>query len=315
MLIRALLVIFLGLPAVPSVADDLLQTYVDLRTGSFTSAAQAAADERYAAVTWHIAERPDQQSGARWLYLEAWMPDGDAPYLQRLTRHQLRDDGTIVAQPFRLPDPEAWVGAWETPERLARIDLDGLEAIEGCELEIARTGPRRFEGGTRGARCRNQHRGASYALSQFELDEDGAVNWDRGFAEDGSLVWGPAAGGYRFRRLGDESERCDEPVRMVVFGTIDDRAAFGAYAQALMASGLYPRTGGYWLAVSPALEVFEGDPPPGRGVVISHFPCLEAARDFWYDEEYQDAIMPLRQDISDFEVLVLPAVPKPEYAD
>lgn len=311
---RVLLLVCSSLLAAPAFSENLLDLYVDLRTGSFTSAAQAAADERYLAVTWHIAERPSDDAQTRWLYLEAWMPEAEAPYLQRLTRHELSADGTIVAQPYRLSDPAAWIGAWEAPQRLADLDIGELEPVAGCELEIVRTGPRRFEGQTRGARCGNEHRGASYALSQFQLDDNGAVNWDRGFAEDGTLVWGPASGGYQFRRLGDEQQRCDTPVRMVVFGTIDDRAAFGAYARALMASGLYPRTGGYWMAVSPALEVFEGDPPPGRGVVISHFPCLEAARKFWYDEQYQNEIIPLRRDVSDFEVLVLPAVPIPEYA-
>jgi len=295
-------------------AEDALDRYVDLRTGSFSSAAQARQDDRYAEVIWHIAERPSSSADERWLYLEAWMAGAETPYLQRMSRHHLEPDGTIVAQPFRIGDGEALIGAWEAPDRLAEFDLNGLEAIEGCALEISRTGPDRFEGQTRGARCRNGHRGASYAVSRFVLEADGAMNWDRGFAADGSLVWGPAAGGYRFVRLDADAPVCDDPVRMLVFGTIEDRAAFGAYAQALMESGLYPRTGGYWMAVSPALEVFEGDPPAGRGVVISHFPCLAAAREFWYDPQYQEEIIPLRSEISEFEVLVLPAVPVPEYA-
>lgn len=299
----------------PAAAGDVLERYLELRTGSFSSSAQARSDQSYSDVSWHIVERPRTDSAARWLYLEAWMADAEAPYLQRLTRHHLEADGSIIAQPFRIPDAQEFIGAWREPERLAALELDSLEAVDGCELEIARTGPDRFEGQTRAARCRNGHRGASYAVSQFVLTDQGASNWDRGFAADGSLVWGPAAGGYRFVRLDAETAGCDSPVRMLVFGTIEDRPAFGAYARALMESGLYPRTGGYWTAVSPALEVFEGNPPPERGVVIAHFPCLEAARAFWFDPQYQEEIIPLRAGISEFEVLVLPTVPVPAYLD
>lgn len=304
--------LFLCKPATAEV--DSLKRYLELRVGTFSSEAQARADQRFMSVIWHIAERPDDGSGKHWLYLEAWMPEAEGPYLQRLTRHHLEPDGTIIAQPFRLADPQALIGAWQEPERLSAIDLDALIEVEGCELEIVRTGPDRFEGQTRGARCINSHRGASYAVSQSVLTATGATNWDRGFSADGSLVWGPSSGPYRFRRVEEGIEHCDTPVRMLVFGTIHDRQAFGAYGRALMESGLYPRTGGYWTAVSPILEVFEGEPPAGRGVVISHFPCIEAAREFWFDEQYQNDIIPLRRDVSEFEVLVLPTVPVPDYA-
>ena len=294
--------------------EDALALYLELRVGTFSSEAHARADQRYSAVSWHIAERPYQGDGARWLYLEAWMPDAAAPYLQRLIAHHLEADGTIIAQPYRIPEAEALVGAWQDTARLAALDLDRLEPVAGCELEIVRTGPERFEGQTRGARCLNTHRGAHYAVSQSLVTSSGAVNWDRGFAADGSQVWGPSAGGYRFRRVQEGLAHCDTPVRLLVFGRIHDRQAFAAYGQALMASGLYARTGGYWTAVSPMLQVFEGDPPPGRAAVISHFPCLEAAREFWFDPQYQQEIIPLRQGISDFEVLVLPTVPIPDSA-
>ena len=138
------------------------------------------------------------------------------------------------------------------------------------------------------------------------------VNWDRGFSADGELKWGPAAGGYRFARQTDEP-RCDKPVRMLVFGEIFDREKFGAYVAAITRSGLYPKLGGYYEAITPALDVFEGEPPPGRGVVISRFPCLEAAQTFWQSPEYAE-IIPLREGVAEFEVLVLPGLPIPDYA-
>jgi len=57
--------------------------------------------------------------------------------------------------------------------------------------------------------------------------------------------------------------------------------------------------------------VFEGSPPPGRGVIIARFPCLEAAQRFWRSDEYAE-IRKLRAGIADFEVLVLPVPQLPK---
>lgn len=312
---RAFAMLFLALLATNTLqASDTLDTYVELRTGSFSSAAQAARDSRYGVATWHIAERPGNEANVRWLYVENWLDNAQAPYRQRMIRLHLAEDGSIVARGHQLRDPERYVGAWSDTARLSDIDTGALEAMPGCDVTIVRTGPQRFEGQTTGAKCDNAYRGARYAVSQSVLTDHYMTNWDRGFDANGNQVWGPTSGGYRFGRIGDERSGCDAPVMMLVFGTVSDRAAFGAYSQALLESGLYPDNGGYPVARSPTLEVFEGEPPRGRGVVISQFPCLEAAQSFWYDERYQKEIIPLRQGISEFEVLVLPVVPAPDYA-
>lgn len=295
-------------------ASEMLETYVELRTGSFSSAVQAASDARYGVATWHIAERPGHAGSVRWLYVENWSGNSETPYRQRMIRLHLADDGSIVARGHQLPNSERYVGAWSDTTRLTDIDVDALQAMPGCDVTIVRTGPQRFEGQTSGAQCDNTYRGARYAVSQSVLTADYMTNWDRGFDTDGTQVWGPTSSGYRFLRIGDDRPRCDAPVMMLVFGTVSDRAAFGAYSQALLESGLYPENGGYPVARSPTLEVFEGEPPRGRGVVISKFPCLEAAQSFWYAERYQQEIIPLRQGVSEFEVLVLPVVPAPDYA-
>lgn len=312
---RAYSLLLLALLATNTVqAGDTLETYVELRTGSFSSAAQAASDSRYGVATWHIAERPGRKGNVRWLYVENWLENAEAPYRQRMIRLQLAEDGSIVARGHPLPEPARYVGAWSDTDRLSKLDVEALDVMPGCDVTIVRTGPQRFEGQTSGAQCENSYRGARYAISQSVLTADYMTNWDRGFDADGNQVWGPVSGGYRFERIGDERARCDAPVMMLVFGTVSDRAAFGAYSQALLESGLYPDNGGYPVARSPTLEVFEGEPPRGRGVVISKFPCLEAAQSFWYADRYQREIIPLRQDISEFEVLVLPVVPAPDYA-
>ncbi len=289
-------------------AGDVLDDYVSLATGEFSSSVQAQNDARYDAITWQITEiwRGDSD-GARWLYTESWMDEGDRPYMQRISKISRQDDGTLLATRFRIPEPQRFVSAWQDPERFAALRKDDIEELTGCDAVIVRAGEHRFESGTRGNQCKSIYKGSSYAISYNTLSADGMTNWDRGFTADGRHVWGPATGGYQFHRAGADTS-CHSPVRMLVYGEITDRSKFGAYARAIAEAGLYPQTGGYYEALSPAIEVFEGQPPPTRGVVIVRFPCAQAARDFWYSEAYE-AIKPLRAGISEFEVLLLPAPP------
>ena len=300
----ALVLLSLSGPAAAGPADAL-DEYVRLQVGSFTSEAQSRQDARYDVATWHIVEIwPGDDAGARWLYTESWIGEAPAPYLQRVSRLTVEPDGTVLARRYRFPDAVRVVGAWQATRRFDALPRAELIALDGCDAVIARTGPARFEGGTVGARCRNDYRGAAYAVSQSVLTPEEMLNWDRGFDVNGNQVWGPSAGGYRFRRVG-ERDACVDPVRMLVFGEIRDRQAFGAYVGALARSGLYARNGGYYEAISPALEVIEGQPPSGRGVIIARFPCLAAAQRFWRSTEYAE-IRKLREGLADFEVLVLP---------
>lgn len=311
---RRTLCALLALAAAPATAD-VLDDFLRLQTGSFTTAAQAATDARYATAIWHLAEVwPGDPSGARWLYVESWMQGAPAPYIQRVSKLTAHADGTILAQRYTLPDAAKVVGAWQKPALLDGVDRKALGDVTGCDAIYYRAGKDAFEGGTLGTRCQNDYKNASYAVSQTTLTATGFTNWDRGFNSAGELVWGPAHGGYRFRRV-DEQNACIKPVRMLVYGEIDDRAKFAEYARALAASGLYPANGGHYEAITPSLAVFEGEPPANRGVIIANFPCLEAAKKFWYSDEYQKNIVPLRQGISKFEVLVLPVPPLPAYVN
>jgi len=297
--------------AASAAQSSALDDYVRLQVGSFTSEVQAKQDARYDAITWHIAEIwADDDPDQRWLYTESWMPDAPAPYMQRISRLRQETDGSISARRYTLPEAPRFVGAWRDPSMFGNLKPAELAELHGCEAVITRAGAGRFEGSTSGTSCRNSYKGATYAISQSVLAADEMVNWDRGFDASGTLVWGPAAGGYRFRRVG-ETGACVQPVRMLVYGTIKDRKAFGAYVRAIAEAGLYAKTGGYYEAVSPALEVFEGSPPPERGVVIARFPCLEAAQRFWNSPEYAE-IRKLREGIAEFEVLVLPVPPIPK---
>lgn len=289
---------------------DMLDDYVELATGTFSSAAQAQQDQRYDAVTWHIAEIwKDRGEDGRWLYTESWIDGSDRPYMQRVSRLSMTENGELLFERFRLPGMADFVGAHKDTNRFDAVAADDLQKLAGCDGIFVRAGTSRFEGTTVGRRCESRYKGASYAVSQSVVTQGGMTNWDRGFNDAGELVWGPAAGGYRFERAGSD-DACNAPVRMLVYGEIHDRDKFLTYVRAIGESGLYEATGGYYEGITPPLAVFEGEPPPSRGVVISRFPCLEAAKDFWYSDKYE-AIRPLRKGIAEFEVLVLPAPPLP----
>ena len=110
--------------------------------------------------------------------------------------------------------------------------------------------------------------------------------------------------------------KCDNrPVIMVVEGTIRDAARLATYAEAIRASGLYPRLGGYYIMNPRPVAVFEGEAPPQRSVLAVRFPCLALARAFWNSKTYREKIIPLRSNPSagDFTVTVHLELPLPPY--
>ena len=182
--------------------SDPLDDVIGLFVGSFSSAAQAREDERYGTAVWHIAEIwPDRGRNSRWLYIESWINDAPAPYLQRISRVVASEDGSIVITRYKINDADNFVGAWQSPGSFDVINKSDLTEVAGCETILARTGKSRYEGSTLGASCRNSFRGAAYAVSQTVLTTDSITNWDRGFAADGAQVWGTPHGGYELRRL------------------------------------------------------------------------------------------------------------------
>ena len=100
------------------------------------------------------------------------------------------------------------------------------------------------------------------------------------------------------------AETGDNPVFMIVVGRIEDRDKMAAYQGALMASGLYPRHEGHYVAFGKPVDMFEGDWPGDQGLVVARFPSLDHAREFWNSEEYQQRIKPLREGAGTFNVSV-----------
>jgi hypothetical protein len=57
---------------------------------------------------------------------------------------------------------------------------------------------------TGAAGCPNAYKGGVRVDSRSVRTPDTYVNWDRGFDADGELIWGPADGGYIFKRWSAE---------------------------------------------------------------------------------------------------------------
>ena len=83
----SVLLMLAGAGVLQAADAGVLEDYVGLQVGSFSSEAQAKQDARYDAITWHVAEIwADDDPAERWLYTESWMAQAPAPYMQRVTR-------------------------------------------------------------------------------------------------------------------------------------------------------------------------------------------------------------------------------------
>ena len=102
----------------------------------------------------------------------------------------------------------------------------------------------------------------------------------------------------------------EAPAYLIVLGEVLDRPAFmEGYAAKL--PPLYEEFGGTYLALGggPGIEVLEGDYTP-PSYVISKWPNMQAARDFWKSDGY-DGLRRARIDNEwgDFDVLLVQGMP------
>lgn len=196
------LVLALLLPAVMVQAP--LDELAACLTGSFSSAAQAAADSTYHDIRLHMARVWHERSDGIWLYVEQAMAGRRAkPYRQRVYRLTESGDGSFESAVFLLPDPLRFAGAWRRPGMLNGLTPDSLTPRTGCSIRMVRTGPFSFSGGTTGRGCPSELRGAAYATSEVSMSAGRMVTWDRGFDSTGTQVWGAVTGGYVFDRISE----------------------------------------------------------------------------------------------------------------
>ncbi len=176
-----------------------LDELMELMSGTFSSEAQASRDTGYYHIILHM--YPIWEHRGNWLYVEQAMAGReDQPYRQRIYHLEQVAKGTFRSVVYILPDPEAFVGAWQDIGRFKELNPLQLEIRNGCDVYLEKTGRGRFVGSTRGTSCASELAGATFATSEVRIKSGTIESWDRGFDEQGSQVWGATGGGYIFKR-------------------------------------------------------------------------------------------------------------------
>lgn len=187
----------------PQLRDDAeLVQLAEWLTGSFGSAAQAAADPDYRDIRLHMVPIWTWRNDAIWMYVEQAVAGRmDAPYRQRVYR--LTRSGTALESAvYSLPEPEKYIGCWRDVRFFGGLKPSDLLPREGCASRLELHGDR-FVGGTVGRECVSSLHGAAYATSEVLLTADRMESWDRGFSAEGEHIWGAEKGPYIFDRLDD----------------------------------------------------------------------------------------------------------------
>lgn len=181
-----------------------LARLLELMTGTFSSAQQAAADpDNYRDIRLVMTPVWADRADGPWLYVEqAAATSLDKPYRQRVYRITELPSGEFESAVFTLPgDPLRFAGAWRSARPLDDVAPSDLDRRGGCSMFIRAQSRDLYAGSTRGNRCASDLRGARFATSEATITPEGMITWDRGFDENGSQVWGATKAGYRFDRV------------------------------------------------------------------------------------------------------------------
>ncbi|MBY0422223.1 MAG: chromophore lyase CpcT/CpeT [Parvularculaceae bacterium] len=179
-----------------------------ITVGTFSTLEHAQRDARYGVAEAEIVRVwPDRQDGV-WLYQEQALIGESAatvdaamkakPYFLRVIHSVETAPGVVTRTVHRLNDPSKALGAWKSKTPLAGLSPADLADSE-CTITVERVAEKFWR--STSAKCPNAYKGASYAISMGVAVDGQYANWDRGFAADQTHVWGPATGGYIFKRV------------------------------------------------------------------------------------------------------------------
>lgn len=170
----------------------------NMMTGTFNSAAQAAVDSNYYDITLHMYPIWQDRPGT-WLYVEQSVTANQAkPYRQRIYKLEKVDAKTYASHVYLLPQPEDFIGKWQTPADFDALKTEEITLKDGCAVMLKKESEVYYAGSTGDKTCGSTLRGATYAMSEVKISQGKIVSWDQGFDADGKQVWGATKGGYIF---------------------------------------------------------------------------------------------------------------------
>lgn len=189
-------------PALSAVGNPDLALLRDRLAGSFSSAAQAAADSAYFDIRLRVVPVWPTRSDAHWLYVEqAAASRLDKPYRMRVYKLVQLAPDLFESQVYKLPSEARFAGAWRKGNPLGSVTPDSLLPRAGCSIVLRRTRDGVFMGSTLGHDCESDLRGAAYATSEVRIEAERLLSWDRGLDAAGKQVWGAEKGPYEFLRV------------------------------------------------------------------------------------------------------------------
>ncbi|MFN8154668.1 MAG: chromophore lyase CpcT/CpeT [Bacteroidia bacterium] len=180
--------------------DPELVNFSKLLIGDFNSSEQAAKDTSYFHITLSMTRIWEDKTDGIWLYVEqAMATKQDKPYRQRVYHLTHPSKEIFSSDIFMLSNAAEVVGLKNDPAKRALLTPDKITRKEGCTVYLSNKNGV-YEGGTRGAECPSDLRGAKYATTKIRLTADRLESWDQGFDSTGTQVWGATKGGYIFIR-------------------------------------------------------------------------------------------------------------------
>lgn len=132
----------------------------------------------------------------------------DNPYRQRVvTLQSTANSDQLRAQYFAFKHPDRLRGAGANPDLLKSLNLEDLELLPGCVLQVARQGNGFKAEPEPDAKCYFQYEGQTrQVVLGFEVSADRFLSYDRGVDPDtGKSLWGALMGAYEFQKRQDFS--------------------------------------------------------------------------------------------------------------
>ncbi len=123
------------------------------------------------------------------------------PYRARGMKLVAQNDHILIEN-YTLKAAETFYGASRDPQQLARLTPDQFQRTAGCNMIVHWTG-HSFKGAVEpGNACMVERNGRlTYLDSEFEIDANQFVSWDRGRDPDThEHLWGSLAGPFLFKR-------------------------------------------------------------------------------------------------------------------